>query len=102
MIWYFGWLACTHIVALTQDIPTNLQKHTITAPGINASYIGYGARLTNLFVADKDRMPRDVVLGYDEGSQYVNDTEHEHTYFGAVGTSVLSFIHSYTLPQYTA
>ena len=85
MLRYFTQLALACQVALAQNIPTNLQKHTITAPGINASYIGYGARLTNLFVADKDGAPRDVVLGYDQGSQYVNDTEHEHTYFGAVG-----------------
>lgn len=85
MLQKFTWLALACRVALSQDTPSNLQKHTIAAPGINASYIGYGATLTNLVVADKDGTPRDVVLGYDEGSQYVNDTEHEHTYFGAVG-----------------
>ena len=58
---------------------------------INASYIGYGARLTHPFVADKNGTLRDVVLGYDQGPQYVNDTEHEHTYFGAVGRYPLSF-----------
>ena len=60
------------------------QKYTITAPGINASFIPYGARLTNLYVNDRDGNPQDVALGYDEGSQYLNDTETDHTYFGAV------------------
>jgi aldose 1-epimerase len=60
------------------------QKYTISAPGINASFIPYGARLTNLFVNDKYGNPQDVVLGYDSGSQYLTDTETVHTYFGAV------------------
>lgn len=59
-------------------------KYNISAPGINASFIPYGARLTNLFVNDKTGTPRDVVLGYDTGQQYLNDTETVHTYFGAV------------------
>ena len=59
-------------------------KYTITAPGINASFIPYGARLTNLFVPDKDGTLQDVVLGYDSGTTYLNDTETDHTYFGAV------------------
>lgn len=67
-----------------QETTDNLQKYTISAAGINASYIGYGARLTNLFVDDKNGTGRDIVLGHDQGSQYINDTEHEHTYFGAV------------------
>ncbi|KAL6716036.1 hypothetical protein ACLMJK_006998 [Lecanora helva] len=44
--------------------------------------IGYGAQLTNLFVHDNDDQPQDVVLGYDQGAQYINDTENEHTCFG--------------------
>lgn len=59
-------------------------KYTISAPGINASFIPYGATLTNLFVPDKDGNPQDVVLGYDSGTAYLNDTETDHTYFGAV------------------
>lgn len=62
----------------------NLEKYNVTAPGITASYIAYGARLTNLYVDDKHGVTQDVVLGYDQGSGYVNDTENEHTYFGAV------------------
>lgn len=59
-------------------------KYTISAPGINASFIPYGARLTNLLVPDKNGNPQDVVLGYDSGTTYLNDTETDHTYFGAV------------------
>lgn len=59
-------------------------KYTISAPGINASFISYGARLTNLFVNDKNSNPQDVVLGYDDESQYLKDTETVHTYFGPI------------------
>ena len=71
------------LLAWAQAPSSNLQKHTISAAGINASYIGYGATLTNLFVNDKKGIARDVVLGYDHGQGYVNNTEHGHTYFGA-------------------
>lgn len=59
-------------------------KYTISAPGINASFIPYGARLTNLYVNDKNGCPQDVVLGYDDGSAYLRDTETVHTYFGPI------------------
>lgn len=70
-------------LAQAQDTSDNFQKHTISAPGIEASYIGFGATLTNLLVPDQNGTMRDVVLGYDHGSQYLNNTQHEHTYFGA-------------------
>jgi aldose 1-epimerase len=59
-------------------------KYNISAPGISASFIPYGARLTNLFVNDRNGNPQDVVLGYDTGEQYLHDSETVHTYFGAV------------------
>ena len=59
-------------------------KYTISAPGINASFIPYGARITNLFVNDRKGDPQDVVLGYDDGTAYLNDTETVHTYFGPI------------------
>ena len=78
-------LSCLPIVALSQNSSFNpFQKYTISAPGINASFIPYGARLTNLFVNDKNGVPQDVVLGYDDGTQYLNDTETVHTYFGPI------------------
>lgn len=50
------------------------KKYEISANGINASFIPYGARLTNLYVNDKNGVSQDVVVGYDEGSQYLEDT----------------------------
>lgn len=72
--------------ALAQDSSDTsvFTKYTISAPGINASFIPYGATLTNLFVPDKNGNPQDVVLGYDTGAAYLRDTETNHTYFGAI------------------
>ena len=60
------------------------EKYTITAEGINATFIPYGARLTNLLVKDKNGDYQDVVLGYDEGSRYRQDDLTNHTYFGPI------------------
>lgn len=60
------------------------KKYSLSANGINASWIPYGARLTNLYVFDKNNQSQDIVVGYDNGTQYLKDTETNHTYFGAV------------------
>ncbi|WPG98739.1 Hypothetical protein R9X50_00153300 [Acrodontium crateriforme] len=60
------------------------KKYTLKAKGIEASFIPYGARLTNLYVNDKNGKAQDVVLGYDDGNQYLKDTEGPHTYFGPI------------------
>jgi aldose 1-epimerase len=60
------------------------QKYTISADGINATFIPYGARLTSLFVNDKNGHPQDIVLGYDDPNEYARDSATVHTYFGAV------------------
>ena len=78
-------LAVCVVEALAQGSSSSVfTKYTISAPGINASFIPYGARLTNLYVNDKNGSPQDVVLGYDDGTQYLNDTETVHTYFGPI------------------
>lgn len=60
------------------------QKYTIRAEGINASFIPFGAAITNLYVDDKNGVARDVILGYDNGTSYIHDAETNHTYFGPV------------------
>ncbi|KAM7210255.1 Galactose mutarotase-like domain containing protein [Rhypophila decipiens] len=51
-------------------------RYTISAPGIRAQFIAYGATLTNLFVNDKNGKEVDVVLGYDDAAYYPKDTSH--------------------------
>ncbi|KAK5662477.1 hypothetical protein OQA88_8388 [Cercophora sp. LCS_1] len=51
-------------------------RYTISAPGIKAQFIPYGASLTNLFVKDKNGADIDVVLGYDDIDYYPKDPGH--------------------------
>ena len=53
--------------------PFNL--YTLTAGGVTAKFIPYGARLTSLLVPDRDGTYQDVVVGYDNATQYLTDTE---------------------------
>jgi len=79
-------LSALMLGALAQDSSgaSVFTEYTINAPGIEATFIPYGATLTSLFVPDKNGNPQDVVLGYDSGAAYLRDTETSHTYFGAV------------------
>lgn len=63
---------------------SHFQKYTLSAPGINATFIPYGARLTSLYVNDKHGSPQDVILGYDNAEDYLKDTETIHTYYGVM------------------
>ncbi|EAW09879.1 aldose epimerase family protein [Aspergillus clavatus NRRL 1] len=58
--------------------------YTISAENITAKFIPYGARLISLLVPDRDGKDQDVVIGYDDPKEYLNDTETVHTFFGAV------------------
>ncbi|KAG2414769.1 hypothetical protein HFD88_005957 [Aspergillus terreus] len=55
---------------------------TIMADDITARLMPYGARLISLPVPDKEGTPQDVVVGYDDPTQYLKDTQTSHTYFG--------------------
>ncbi len=58
--------------------------YTLTAENITAKFIPYGARITSLLVQDRDGNYQDVVTGYDDTTQYLRDTETNHTYFGPI------------------
>ncbi|KAK3725873.1 hypothetical protein LTR37_000021 [Vermiconidia calcicola] len=60
------------------------QKYNLEADGIKASFIPYGARLTNLYVKDRNGDWQDVAVGYDDGERYLEDSLTNHTYFGCV------------------
>ncbi|EGY23325.1 aldose 1-epimerase [Verticillium dahliae VdLs.17] len=55
-------------------------RYTISAKGIKAQFIPYGATLTNLYVKDKQGNDVDVVLGYDDVDFYPLMLT-QHTYF---------------------
>lgn len=60
------------------------QKYTISAPGINASFIAFGAAITNLYVNDKNGDLQDVVIGHDDGREYLRDVQTIHPNFGPI------------------
>ena len=60
--------------------PVELQKGILTENR---------ARITNLYVPDKSGKPQDIVVGYDDGHQYLLDTLTNHTYFGPIVGLVL-------------
>ncbi|KAL2258553.1 hypothetical protein VTK26DRAFT_8110 [Humicola hyalothermophila] len=56
--------------------PDENGRYTISAEGIKAQFIPYGATLTNLFVKDQNGEEIDVVLGYDDVDYYPEDPGH--------------------------
>ncbi|EXJ57200.1 aldose 1-epimerase [Cladophialophora yegresii CBS 114405] len=69
------------------SVPTGaypFSVYTLTAENITAKLIPYGARLTSLLVQDRNGTYQDVVVGYDNATQYLTDTETNHTYFGPI------------------
>ncbi|KAG5652695.1 hypothetical protein H0H81_004080 [Sphagnurus paluster] len=61
---------------LTLSKPFDLT--TISSPdgSISAKFVSFGATLTELWVKDKKGKLRDVVLGYDDNSRLMTDTDH--------------------------
>ena len=72
------------VLAQTPTSSSPLTVYTLTAENITAKLIPYGARLISLLVPDRSGNVQDVVVGYDNATQYVTDTETNHTYFGPV------------------
>ncbi|KAK2741095.1 hypothetical protein FQN55_008499 [Onygenales sp. PD_40] len=71
--------------AFAQEDSDPLKVYTISAENIEASFIPYGARLTNLLVPDRNGNAQDVVaVGYDDPQGWVDDTLTDHTYAGSV------------------
>lgn len=57
-------------------------KYELSAPGIRANFIAYGASISNLFINDTSGIERDIVGGFDNASYYGVDRQHPH--FGGV------------------
>jgi aldose 1-epimerase len=63
---------------------------------LRATMIAYGATMTHLFVHDHTSVPRDVILGWDDATQYCANAEH--TYFGATIGRVANRVAKCELP----
>lgn len=77
-------LSLGFLSAVVASSDPHFQKYTISAPGINATFLPYGATLTSLSVNDKNGDPQDVVLGYDNAEDYLKDTETVHDDYGKI------------------
>ena len=62
--------------------PDSDGKYVISAEGIRANFIPYGASVSNLFINDTHGVERDVVLGFDNATYYTEDLQHPH--FGGI------------------
>ncbi|PVH70839.1 aldose 1-epimeras-like protein [Cadophora sp. DSE1049] len=57
-------------------------KYVITGTDIRATFVPYGASISNLFLNDTSGIERDIVTGWDNASYYSIDKQHPH--FGGV------------------
>ncbi|KNC95935.1 uncharacterized protein SPPG_08688 [Spizellomyces punctatus DAOM BR117] len=66
-------------------VPEDIQVFELftQSNSLSARCINYGARLTHLMVPDKDGKYRDVLLGFDDPTDYVTVDAEKKTYFGA-------------------
>ncbi|EFW20624.1 aldose 1-epimerase [Coccidioides posadasii str. Silveira] len=62
----------------------SLQVYTISANNITASFIPYGARLVSLLVPDRSGQQQDVVVGFDNPEQYVENVASNNAYLGPI------------------
>jgi galactose mutarotase-like enzyme len=68
--------------AATDAAATATQSYRLVAPGIRATVIAYGARLTSLEVLDRDGKWREVVVGHKDVNTYKQ--EASPSYYGCV------------------
>ncbi|PSN71879.1 galactose mutarotase-like protein [Corynespora cassiicola Philippines] len=71
-----GLAALAAVVSAKVPQPDADGRYTLQAEGIKAQFIPYAGTLTNLWVADKNGIQRDIVLGYDNTSFYPVDPGH--------------------------
>jgi len=73
-------LAAAVVAQNSSDVlpPNSDGKYTVSARGIRANFIPYGASISNLFINDTNGVERDIVLGFDNASYYSIDRQHPH------------------------
>lgn len=66
----------------TSTSSSPLTLYTLQAENITAIVLPYGGRLVSCQVPDRNGDLQDVVVGHNNGSEYVTDSATNHTYFG--------------------
>ncbi|KIJ70101.1 hypothetical protein HYDPIDRAFT_23244 [Hydnomerulius pinastri MD-312] len=81
-LWFFALLAAA---AASSGVLGADSTVTVFAPdnSFQASFMEYGATLTNFWVKDKKGSYRDIILGFDNHEDYMTDALG-HAYFGPV------------------
>lgn len=82
-MWKFSLSTLVSLLAVSVTVhgttgPNAEGKYEISAPGIRALFIPYGASITNLFINDTNGVERDIVLGFDNATHYSEDLFHPH------------------------
>lgn len=70
------------VFAQSASGPDKNGKYWIYGEGITATFIPYGASISNLFLNDRYGIRRDIVGGFDNATYYGIDKQHPH--FGGV------------------
>lgn len=79
-----SWLITPAVLAVLATANGNVPapgpdgKYVLQSEGIRATFIEYGASISNLFIKDVNGVERDIVLGFDNASYYSVDRQHPH------------------------
>lgn len=77
-----------HSAAQSAAGPDADGKYVVTGTNIRATFIPYGASISNLFINDTSGVERDIIGGWDNATYYGIDKQHPH--FGGVPVSTWS------------
>lgn len=69
---------CIGAAAGNNGKPDKDGKYWIHGGGIEAAFIPYGASISDLIIKDRHGIPRDIIVGYDNATAYINDKSHPH------------------------
>ncbi|KAI5458804.1 aldose-1-epimerase [Mariannaea sp. PMI_226] len=79
---FSAFLAVSSVTASPANGPDKDGKYWLHSEGISASFIRYGASISNLLIKDQYGIQRDIVGGFDNATYYKKDKQHPH--FGGV------------------
>jgi aldose 1-epimerase len=80
---------------------TPVQQYTLTnGAGLSVRIITYGAAVTNLMIPDREGKLGDVVLGFDNLTQYENESPYFGAIIGRVGNRIAHGIFSVDHTRY--
>lgn len=79
-----------------------MQQYKLSAPGISATFLSFGAALQSLQVKDRQGKWTDVVAGYDDPEEYTRKKTFNGAIIGWVGQARVSALISGDIPTASA